>query len=116
MSDTPLPLNEAGTHVHTVSPTGQAWDCPLGYLKYALADGFKLVTDEDAPAVVTDPDDAAPFDPSTQNVEAVNLHLQAAFAAGDVAEIQRVLAAEADGKNRSTITDPTAGAPADDNA
>lgn len=94
-----LPVTEDGAHVATLSPTGQPWLCPIGYLKHALETGFTVNQA------------TAPFDPSKSTVEAVNTHLAQAAARDDVAEIQRVLAAEAAGRNRSTVTDPTAGDP-----
>lgn len=108
MSETDkLPLNETGTHVLTVAPSGVPWECPLGYLETAKSHGYVVVDQDEFQAQVEGQSNDTPFDPDAENVDVVNRHLQDAFAAGDVTEIERVLAIEAAGKNRSTITDPT---------
>lgn len=108
-----LPVNDDGTHVATVSPAGVPWDCPIGYIRRALeVDGYTLAQ----PGEVEAPPLALPeFDPEAHTVDEVNAHLQAAYDRGDVSEVDRVLADEGAGKNRSTITDPT-GSPAGANA
>lgn len=107
-----LPVNDDGTHVATVSPAGVPWDCPIGYIRRALeVDGYTLADTEVEAPPLAPPE----FDPATNTVDEVNAHLQAAYDRGDVSEIERVLAAEGAGKNRTTITDPT-GSPAGDNA
>lgn len=104
-----LPLNETGTHVLTVAPSGVAWECPIGYLETAREHGYKVVGEDeyDAAANAEFLAIANPFNPADHTVVEVNEHLAQAFAAGNVEEVERVLDAEAAGQDRSTINDPT---------
>lgn len=49
-----LPVNESGTHVATLSPTGDPWQCPIDYLEYALKTGF-TIADSKRPSAEADP-------------------------------------------------------------
>lgn len=104
----PLPVNEDKTHVATKAPSGVPWMCPVGYLDHALSIGYTV----DYGSAYMPPE---PFNPDDHDVAGVNKHLADAHARGDDGEVERVLTAEAAGKARTTITDPT-GSPAGDNA
>lgn len=117
MSEQPtddLPVNDTGTHVLTEAPSGVLWECPLGYLETAKANGYTVVGAKVAEA---HQQIGIPlFDPADHTVEQIDQHLAEAAENGDVDEIERVLAAEAAGKNRTSITDPTGTPPTDPNA
>lgn len=93
----------AATHqwVYNAETKG-VWECPLDYLPTAKARGW---VEAEAPAEEfaerPEPDAAATFDPSEHTVAEVNEYLADAT---DV-EVERVLDAEHEGKNRKGITD-----------
>ena len=102
--------NDAGTHVYTLSPDGEEWECPVDYLPVALARGFELVEPRDKS--LDGLFDQTGFDPADHTVAEVNEHL-VAHAASAPGEVARVLSLEQAGQNRSTIVDPRL-APADE--
>jgi hypothetical protein len=100
--------NAAGTHILTVSPTGDRWDCPPDYLPVALLKGFKLAEPDDAPDL-TGLQDQEPeqtgFNPADHTVAEVNEHL-ALHAESSPGEVVRVIELERAGKNRTSIAVP----------
>lgn len=105
--------NEAGTHVFVRNTSsGDEWECPNDYLPVALKRGFELTEPRDKSLDgLFDESTAEPegqqtgFDPAAHNVDEVNAHLLAHVASSE-GEVERVLALEVAGKNRTTIHDP----------
>jgi hypothetical protein len=94
------------THVRVENPeTGGVWDCPVDYLPTAKARGW-IESDkplagegEEYPEPVAEEAAEAEFDPSEHTVAEVQEHN-----AENPDDADRVLEAEAAGKNRLTLT------------
>lgn len=71
----------------------------------AVADGYRPAAELDE-AEPSETPHLRPYDPSTKSVSDVNAYLELAAAAGDFEEVDRVIAAEAAGKNRATVRAP----------
>jgi hypothetical protein len=71
--------------------------------------GEPVLSDEDLPDE-EEPEPSEPFDPNEHSVEEVLAHLGQARANDDEDEYNRVLAAEAEGKKRKTLTELVVGA------
>jgi hypothetical protein len=95
------------THVRLYNPdTGGVWDCPVdaveGYLRRGWVKSDKPLTgegEESPEPAAEEADEEAEFDPSAHTVAEVQDHM-----AENPDDAERVLDAEAAGKNRVTLT------------
>lgn len=106
-------MAENPTHVWVQhEETGGTWACPADYLPVAEQRGWAPIDPpDDSLDGLFDPGPSGEvveqtgFDPAEHTVAEVNEHL-ALHAATAPGEVERVLALEAAGKNRATVTDP----------
>lgn len=95
-----------GAFVHLTNPeTDGQWWCPVGVADvYVEKRGWELSEppDDSLDGLF---DEEAGFDPAEHTVGEVNAHL-AAHLESAPGEVDRVLALEATGKNRTTVHDP----------